>query len=362
MISIRKVFFILTLTLPFTSPCQTLSVVKDLKAEKLKFEESQYVRAEADEALQTSYFLIEALTYEGNYLQIDATRDFTLFVNGQLAASARRDGRYSIDSLRQQFGSPRLQIGLHFSGSTDNFNAKIVSLSAQGKDDGIEPRKGSSFRDFSVVAIFLLLTLFISLLQLNPKLTSEYFSLTKIFSLRETDDGQIYTRITSSSNILFYIFSSLMAGFSLTLIFEFTHGVDGKLTSGTFWLSFYEWIRISFIVLSFFFIKIVLVYSLSRLFGIKGAGRIHFFYWIRVLLVVASVLTIILFLYFISRGQNATMYQAVLWIITIVLSSIMVLVFLKLIRRSECSIFHLFSYICATEIIPFLITIKLLHQ
>lgn len=362
MISIRKVFIVLTLALPFPSPGQTLSVVKDLKAEKLKFENDEYVRAGAEEALQTSYFLIEALTYEGNYIQIEATKDFTLFVNGQLAASSRNEGKYSIDSLRQQFASPRLQIGVYFPGSTNDFQAKIVSQSIRRSTNGIVPKPGSSFRDFSVIAILTLLTLFISLLQLNPKLTSEYFSLTKIFSLRETDDGQIYTRITSSSNILFYIFSSLMAGFSLTLIFEFTRGGDGRLVSGTFWMSVYEWIRISFVVLSFFFIKIVLIYSLSRLFGIKGAGRIHFFYWIRVLLVVASILTIILFLYFISRGQNATMYQVMLWIITIVLSSMMVLVFLKLIRRSECSIFHLFSYICATEIIPFLITIKLLHQ
>jgi hypothetical protein len=361
MILIRKVFIVLALAIPVTSIGQTFFVVKDLKIDRLKFEDNEYVKAEEDEALQTSYFLIDPQRYEGTWLQVSAPRDFSMFINGQLAEAGQRNRKYSIDSLKQQFASPQLNVGIYFPTSTSDLQIKILSVASPGSGGTVlKPR--SSFRDFSVIAILILLTLFISLLRLNPKLTSEYFSVTKIFSMRETDDGQIYTRITSSSNILFYIMSSLMAGFSLVLIFEFTRGGDGKLVSGSFWMAAYEWARISFIVLSFFFIKIVLVYSLSRLFGIKGAGRIHFFYWIRVILVVASILTIILFLYFISRGQSATMYEVVLWIITIVLSSMMVLVFLKLIRRSECSIFHLFSYICATEIIPFLITIKLLHQ
>jgi hypothetical protein len=361
MILIRKVFIVLALAIPLSSTAQTFSVVKDLKSDRLKFEEDEYVKAEEDEALQTSYFLIDAKAHEGAWLHVSAGKDFSMFVNGQLADADKRDKRYSLDSLKQQFASPQLIVGIYFPTSTSDLQVKILLVTSRAAD-GILPKPGSSFRDFSVIAILILLILFISLLRLNPKLTSEYFSITKIFSMRETDDGQIYTRITSSSNILFYILSSLMAGFSLVLIFEFTRGGDGKLVSGSFWLAAYEWIKVSFIVLSFFFIKIVLVYSLSRLFGIKGAGRIHFFYWIRVLLVLASLLTIILFLYFISRGQSATLYEVVLWIITIVLSSMMVLVFLKLIRRSECSIFHLFSYICATEIIPFLITIKLLHQ
>jgi hypothetical protein len=76
----------------------------------------------------------------------------------------------------------------------------------------------------------------------------------------------------------------------------------------------------------------------------------------------ACVLTVTLFLYFISRGQRVGIYETMVWIITIVLMMMMVFVFLKLIRRADCSIFHLFSYICATELIPFLITVKLLHQ
>ena len=68
--------------------------------------------------------------------------------------------------------------------------------------------------------------------QINPKLTSDYFSITKIFSTREGEDGQSSSRITSSINILFYAYCSLMLGYFLMIIF---HYVPSQYAiSGTF--------------------------------------------------------------------------------------------------------------------------------
>jgi hypothetical protein len=51
-----------------------------------------------------------------------------------------------------------------------------------------------------------------------------------------------------------------------------------------------------------------------------------------------------------------------LQIISWILIGWMFLIILKLSKRMNHSKFHLFSYICATELIPLLITIKVLYN
>lgn len=339
---------------------QELTIVRDLQADARVYEDGQYRQVEGKRALQTVYFLVDASAYPGTYLQLQATRAFDLFINGRLASADMRSGLYGLDSLKIQFGLPELVVAVRqVEGSARAVVARVVVKKRPEVLPGVAVEAHTSFRDFVVVAVLMLLILFIIVVRLNPKLTADYFSINRVFSLRETDDNQIYSRITSSANILFYVFCSLMGGFCLTIIFQFTSVTP---VDSSFGVLFLEWMQLSMIVLALFFLKILLVYSLSGLFGMRGVAGVHFFYWIRVLLLMACILTVTIFLYFISRGQRVGIYEAMLWVITVVLIMMMVFVFLKLIRRADCSIFHLFSYICATELIPFLITIKLLHQ
>jgi len=340
---------------------QEITTVKDLQADAREYVDGEYRRVEGKSSLPTVYFLLDASAYPGAYLQLHATRPFDLFINGKLAAADRQGGMYGLDSLKIQFASPQLVIAVRQdAGSARAVQARVVNKMRPVIPPGEVIEAHTAFRDFAVVAAMMLLILFIIVVRLNPKLTSDYFSINRIFSLREMDDNQIYSRITSSSNILFYVFCSLMGGFCLTIIFQFTSITPTD--TGNFGVLLLTWIQLSIVVLALFFFKILLVYSLSGLFGMRGIAGVHFFYWIRVLLLTACVLTVVLFLYFISRGQRVGIYEAMIWTITIVLMMMMVFVFLKLIRRADCSFFHLFSYICATELIPFLITIKLLHQ
>ena len=340
---------------------QEVTILQDLQADAREYVDGEYRQLEGKGPLPTAYFLLDAAAYPGAYLQLHASRTFDLFINGKLAAADMRGGLYGLDSLKIQFASPRLVIAVRQeAGSARAIRARVVTKVRPMIPPGVMVEARTAFRDFAVVAALMLLILFIIVVRLNPKLTSDYFSINRIFSLREMDDNQIYSRITSSANILFYVFCSLMGGFCLTVIFQFTSIVP--VDTGKFGLLFLTWIQLSIVVLALFFFKILLVYSLSGLFGMRGIAGVHFFYWIRVLLLMACVLTVVLFLYFISRGQRVGIYEAMVWIITIVLMIMMVFVFLKLIRRADCSFFHLFSYICATELIPFLITIKLLHQ
>jgi hypothetical protein len=210
-----------------------------------------------------------------------------------------------------------------------------------------------------------LISVLIVVAQLNPKLAWDYFSVFRIFFMREGEDSQIYSRITSSINILFYVYCSLMIGYYLMIIFRFipSHYVVAlAYQTDSFGTAMLLWTKLSGIILAIIFFKVLLVYCLSIMFGLTEIAGIHIFNWIRLLLVVFGTLTVLLFLYFILHGQNENFHVVLLKIISWLLVGWMFLIILKLSRRMSHSMFHLFSYICATELIPLLITIKILYN
>src|SRR5689334_17108753 len=103
MVLIRRIFFLLALSLPFALVGQSFSLKKDMSSERLKFQNDDYVRAEPGELLQTSYFLIRASDHD--YLEITSAKNFSLFVNGKMATPALNRTWYNVDSLKSAFSS-----------------------------------------------------------------------------------------------------------------------------------------------------------------------------------------------------------------------------------------------------------------
>ncbi len=346
---------------------QDYVVIKDFIDEWNVFQNNKYESYKQKIGSPTTiHFVVEANKYRGSYLHVTAAEPFTLFVNGQLASKSDEELRISVDSLKAFYKSPTLQISLHQNEILDNGLRTVLESKATTNQGASDPTalRSTSFRDFAIVGMVVLMILLIVIIQLNPKLASDYFSVTKIFSMREGDDSQAYSRITNSINILFYVYCSLMLGYYLMLVFHFLPAQYASallFQSATFWDAIFRWLELSLIILGVFFFKIIIVYSLSFVFGIKEIGGIHFFNWVRLLLGVFGVLTIVLFLYFISHGYGQGFYLFLLTTISWVLAGWMVLIIFKLQRQMGHSMFHLFSYICATELIPFLITIKVIY-
>lgn len=340
---------------------------KDLQADWRIYENNKYENfTDQKEKVSTIYFWVDTDKFSGDYLFISSPARFIMFVNGKLSSEGIRK-RYNIDSLAQSFKSSRIQIAIHqpeISGSSLH-TAIETQMAAVPLKIKSEDRPVTFFRDFVIVAVLILLGLLIIVLRLNPKLASDYFSVTKIFSLRETDDSQIYSRITSSANILFYFFCSLILSFYLMVVFHFVYPLYPLANhfQGTSFLStLWNWTTLSLLILLLFFVKIVLVYGIAILFGSKDVAGIHFFNWVRLLLIIFGVMSLVLFTYFILRGQSLFFHVALHKLIAWCLVGWIAVIFLKLNGRTGFSMFHLFSYICATEIIPLLIIITVLYN
>jgi hypothetical protein len=344
------------------------TIKKDLQSDWQVHEKDKYVPfSDRQGQVNTIYFTIDADKFSGDYVVIRAHSKFTLFVNGKLIAEAIH-AKYNVDSLVQVLKSSRILMALHqpeISGSNLYTAIETIVTASISVKTASENKPSSYFTDFVVVAVLILLTLLIVVLRLNPKLASDYFSVTKIFSLRETDDSQIYSRITSSTNILFYFFCSLILSFYLMIVFHFVYPVypiASHFQGTSFFSAIFNWTELSLIILALFFLKIILVYGIARLFGSKDVAGIHFFNWVRLLLIIFSIMSLVLFTYFILRGQSLVFHIALHKLISWCLACWVIVLFLKLNGRTSFSMFHLFSYICATEIIPLMIIITVLYN
>jgi hypothetical protein len=344
---------------------KAFTVKQDLTPEFKIFDEEQYLPYANQDNVHTIYFFIDSEKFSGDYLHLTSVNKFVMFINGKLASD--NGERFSIDSLSKVFGSANLLVALHQENiSVKSLRARIETPAYVTASNFTPVDKPFSFfRDFVVIASIVLLVMFIIVLNLNPKLASDYFSVRRIFNLREGDDNQIYMRITSSTNILFYIFCSLILGFYLMIVFHFispAYAMTTYISSDSFGGALSQWVLLSLSILTIFFAKIILVYVTSTLFGSKELAGIHVFNWVRLLLIIFGSMSIVLFFYFILHGQSSLFHSILLNLIAWCLVGWIIIIFLKLRSRSGYSMFHLFSYICATEIIPLLIIITVLYN
>jgi hypothetical protein len=356
---------LLLVQLPLSVKAQDF-LVKDFKPDWQIYQAERYVPFQSGGRISTIYFSLEPSKFPGEVMRINSNEPYTVFINGQLFTSSSAKVDLPVDSLQLIFSAPVLQIAIHQEKIREGGLETLIVSKAPVKTGTEElPMQFSSFRDFAIVGMLILVSVLILVVQLNPKLAADYFSVIKMFFLREGEDSQIHSRITSSINFLFYVYCSLMIGYYLMIIFRFIpsqYVVALAFQSDSFGEAMFLWIKLSAIILAIIFFKVLLVYILSMMFGLTEIAGVHIFNWIRVLLVVFGSLTMILFFYFILHGQNENFHIVLLKIISWLLVGWMFLIVLKLSKRMSHSMFHLFSYICVTELIPLLITIKVLYN
>jgi hypothetical protein len=365
----RSVLFMIFLTttgLTFESHAQFV-LKKDLKENWQIFVNDSYSTFNADEKVRTVYFYVNANLYKGDHLVLTSDFPVSVLLNGKLICDRKLKLALPMDSLSGLASSSSLFFGIHQDQEIDpsELNTTIETKAIVNTKEQAESypfKKKTFFRDFVITSVLILIIFLTSTIRLNPRLSSDYFSVTKIFSLRDNDDDdQLYNRLTSG-NILFYFFTSLVLAFFIIVIGQFTEiGLPALKVSGygDGWLT---WIRISAIIFGFLFVKMIVIYLMASLFGIRDISGFHFFNFTRLLLVSVGTLALVIAVYYILRGQQKGFYFFLYEFVSWILVGWIILFFLKLTNRVQRSGFHLFSYICATEIIPFLLIVKVLNE
>jgi hypothetical protein len=338
---------------------------KNLQSNWLKYTNGNFEPFSQKENLKTVHLSIAQKDFLHETLAIVSPNDFNIFINNTIASSVpRRTLLLSIDSLGKKYGDQFL-ITIHSRNQLDhkNISISVAVPSTHHKLKELFYRTNDGFQDFCISCCIILVLILGALFRSNPRLMLDYLNFMKIVSLREREENLLSNRVTSSSNILYYLTSSLLTGFLLLIIIQ-------KGLSVTFLTSFFKftslgeayakWLLLSLIIAASLFCKLFIIYVFSSWFNLRKSIQLHFFNLIRTVLLIQLLFGIIFLGVYTFHMPILNYAQALLVISIISISTWIFSTYLKLLTNTHFHFFHLFSYLCATEIIPFIFLIKII--
>lgn len=366
-----RLFFLLTF---FSIVCQTLAaddylIKKDLQEEWKIYNENKYQPYNPSEYsdVHTIYFGIKPDVFKNDRLLFEGYTNFSLFINGKLFFDRLSTVEISIDSLIRLADQQPIVISIHAKRPIqyDWLKTHIVTdiPSYSVIQSGPLPKPDDALKNFVILAVLGLAIFFGFILRLNPKLTFHHFSIRSLFSKRDSDESHAFNKLLSTGNILFYILAALLTGFLIILLLN----AAPRLLPLAFDVqvadlgnAIFVWIKISGAILLIFLIKALVIVVSALLFDIRDESGFQFLNFIRLVLMSAGFLAVIGAVYFILNGRGIfeILYGSIHWF----LLGWVLLAFAKLFGRVRFSPFHLFSYLCITEIVPFLFIVKLLYE
>lgn len=294
-------------------------------------------------------------------LLISDRAGFSVFINGVLAVNNVKQLRWPMDSLWKS-NKGKIFISVYEQQRIRSLKTTLESI-VLATDPGNPLRAGNYFSDFLVLAALLLFAFFVVLFRMNPRLAFDYVNVIKFFSIQERDEPTVASRIGSSLNLLFFALISFFYSYLLLIVFYFA--ADRLSLSSAFVfkslpVAFLNWIVLSVILFAVLLAKLAWIAGLSSLFVLRDTVRFQFFNFVRQLFISAVLMAILASFYFIFGVRSERSFYYLIVISIGLLITGIIFLFLKLMARSAFPVFHLFSYLCASEIIPLMILVKVL--
>jgi hypothetical protein len=332
--------------------------MEDLRPQWKIFKDNKLIPF-AEEPTKSIHVTLDLAGRSGQYLKLSSRKRFYVFINSALAAEVRQSCLLAADSLKKKYGNTIL-LSVY---QSEAINDLEVKWTLKGQPDVLQNfrRPSYAFSNFLLIATLCLIIFFTALFRTNPQLAMDYLNLGKLFYFKDRDDNQITLRIGSSVNLLFYLFCSLLASLAIYTAAQFSkEGLSALINPAVFSTGRYitQWLALAFVITGLFMLKLGLSAMIGSLFGLKDVAGFQFFNFVRATilsLVVIAAITVFCF----AVGINIDYF--ILVKMTCALMTLGVgLLYFKLLARNPLRSFHLFSYLCATEIFPLLIVIKIL--
>ena len=322
------------------------------------------------------YQWVEVRRDEPFNIGFTAKKDLCLFINNQLVFTADSVASYSVDLTRlYRFPQPEGRYLLciwHPTGQPDfatfkNLTGTPVSDPSVTVDQS--PRgpwsKTRINPNYNAFIIFLLL---IGLLygSLRTNYASDFQSLFRVSNfLRYSalEEGFLAKPISSWSSILFVVAFSL--SFALLIVAIHTNIQNIVIFNRLFSVSETDVTsRILFytlLIFAFVLFKLLFLTLMGYIFDLTPLVSLQYREFVRSLLFMGIFFPLMMIVYL---AFNTQVPQLVLWISNIAVSTILIVtalrIFYTLNKKFPLRNLHLFSYICATEIIPLIILLKLI--
>jgi hypothetical protein len=314
---------------------------------------------------------VDLTTFPESELQIQLPSQSTVFVNGRLWILTNRDTVIytRTEELRKEFGTDRANFTV-VSSNLAPFNTGIRKV--LGRMDSIltstEPDETLAqtrfvyqpIRDFYFSALFLIL-IFLALYKLAyPYLLAVMVQPLSVINAEDFSESGNLQKFFSF-DILFYILIVAMILSLGTLTGLIIYQREWLQTwIGLDYLSLLAvWLAGSLAILVLTVLKFIGIRVLSYLFDLGKAEFSHFFYLLR-LIVFGTTVMILIGAYFMSNDYSALesvfgrLVQGFFWFYILGVAGLFLIMMSKLSFKK----YHLFTYLCIAELVPFLILAK----
>lgn len=317
------------------------SVQVDLKKSWLMLNDGEFV-AHSGEGRVAHLKLSELGAGE---IQVSGRQKFNVFVDNKLVVSHVTEFKMPVV---QAFGGMSLMSVYSHSG-VDQLLVRFISPRQQ---DLFSPKPNSVSSALILFTIFLTVGL-ILLIRTSSPAAIEYFNFIKLFSLRGTEDSAQMMRITSANNVFYYVFCSALIAINLYVLTQET-----TLLGLSFGAVIMGILKLMALVFGVLMAKIFLLSLLAGIFKLTDFGPTQFHNYVRLLFVIFIFCSAFLLILVMIDADYTFWFSRLRYFIAIMSTVFVGITFMKLRARGGFTVFHLFSYLCASEIIPLIILLN----
>ena len=316
---------------------------------------------------QKIFLTLDRSLPDSSVLQMTVGANTSIFIDEQIVDFSKHNSiiSYSIDSLflAQSIDVDQLTIMLCHPDGVVVTNSEILKPVFLSKTTIPAPTKrmNSNYENVLLLLILVILITFTYIKVNHEDIWKGYMKWSKLVLLKDQGDA-IYKLRPFEKRTLIIVFAYTILGATAILGLLYLSGF--LLPEAEYFQSEYvslvilKWFVLVLLLFVIAFSKYFLVQSFTRLFNFKKALRIHFYNHIRISMVILIVLLIIeVILIFVLHEVTLFNWLTNLMIILLLIKSL--LISLKLINISSYRMFHLFSYLCTTELIPTIILVKI---
>ena len=339
-------------------------LAKDLNEDWLYYDDGWLPVTDRFDTYDAIFFRLSEAR-EGQYLLIKYPDQFSVFVNQKILFTGEDSLLVSLDSLfnRIEIEDPVLVIYAEDLVPEDLRTHLLFQYNPSEEpvpNDvlNVLNRKNDVSIDFSTIAFLIMLLLLVILKTLYPRHFLDFYNIRKAISSRDVEEEFLRGRLFSQVNLGIMLFQCMVIGLFIVLL---TTYLDTGLEKYN--MSLYDyfalWLRYSFYVMVFIVVKYVLIRNFTSLYNLYNFSTPHFMSYLRFLTISFSLGLIILYGgIYIAKWHDSGPFDIGLNMALVLLGFGIVFIYLKLMNSASYKSLHLFSYLCATEILPYVVLLK----
>lgn len=313
---------------------------------------------------------VNVVDFEGSFFQIQVPKQSTLFIEGKLWEYFDRDTiewipvreiKKLADSDSATFILVNSKLGSSQVSIQKVINAeKYVKESTYLNESANSPRESiQSLKDFFVSALLINLILLAFYRAAYPYLLDVMIRPLSVINAEDFSDSGNLQKFFSL-DILFYmiIVSMVLAQVAVTVFYLKADLAFnwGPVTYGTLMLI---WLIGTVLIFALSVLKFLLIKVSGFFFELGKNDFAHFFYLLRLVVFGASIILAVFAFFIINRFWELNnvldlMISAFFWFYLIGVSGM----FFIMMNRLSFKKYHLFTYLCIAELVPFLILSK----